>query len=472
MHFDSLPYFALLVGTLTVYWVVPARFRLWILLAASYGFYASWSVPFIALIVCSTTVDYLVSLGLAGSNNPLRRRRLLTLAIGTNLAILGLFKYANFFIGNAAAALDAVGLHLPLPVLSLALPLGISFYTFEAISYVVDVYRGMAPVRSYRDYALYIMFFPHLIAGPIIRSKNLTGQFAAGPKIDPQRVLDGLFLLVTGLICKCVLADNLSPVVDAAYAGQAVLTSLDAWLAAIGFSGQIFFDFAGYTALARGSALLFGFDLPRNFDDPYLAPNITAFWQRWHMSLSSWLRDYLYIPLGGSHHGTWLTYRNLMITMGLGGLWHGASWQFLYWGLFHGSLLIMHRAARQHLPFFAREITVPGHVVGAVATFLAWTFSMVLFRAPTMASAINVYASLVGHGWAHGVTTLRQEILVSLLLVGYPVVALAWRWMRKAGLSLVDAAHPVRSGVVLAVGVMLWALFLPDRSPLFIYFQF
>lgn len=471
MLFNSLAYFGLLIGTLAVYWTAPAQWRLWILLGASYLFYASWSIPFIGLIVLSTTIDYVVSLLLERSTEPIHRKRLMGLAVGLNLTILGVFKYADFFVANVNAGLSGLGLAVSLPLLKLALPLGISFYTFEAISYVVDVYRGQPAVRSYRDYALYIMFFPHLIAGPIIRSRDLTGQFAAGPRIDGQRIVDGLVLIVSGLVSKAVLADNLGALVDVAYGAPANLTAWDAWLTAVAFSGQIFFDFAGYTAMARGSALLFGFDLPRNFDDPYLAPNITEFWHRWHMSLSTWLRDYLYIPLGGSRHGTWRTYRNLLLTMGLGGFWHGANWQFALWGLMHGLMLSGHRAFRTWRP-----VSKPAHPVmaigGALLTFLAWTLSMVPFRAPTIAAAGDVYRAMLTGAGRLGVATPRQVWAIGLLLIGYPPVALWWRRRSKSGRPLLRADQAFRAGLALGLGIVVWALFLPDTGPQFIYFQF
>lgn len=469
MLFNSLAYLALLVGTVVVHWSVPGRWRPWVLLLASVVFYASWSVPFLALIAGSTTVDFVIARALGVTADPRRRRWLLATAVTVNLTVLAAFKYAHFFLGDVVRLLTALGFGVSLPVLTTVLPLGISFYTFEAISYAVDVYRGQPPVRSYRDYALYILFFPHLIAGPIVRSGDFLGQLAANPRLDAERVLRGLLLIAVGLVGKCDIADNLAPMAELVFTPGRPLSSLDAWMGLVAFSFQLFADFASYTAIARGSALLVGIVLPANFDAPYLAPSITTFWRRWHRTLSSWLRDYLYVPLGGSRHGPWQTARNLLITMGLGGLWHGASWLFVAWGLVHGVLLVAHRAWRKAFPRGLTALGGLGTAAGIGLTFLTWTLSLILFRAPDVDTAANVAASLAGRGWHLGVMTPRHAVWLTIVVLGYPVAELGWR---RWGHRLPITSQPVWAGMLLGVAIALWALFLPDRSPQFLYFQF
>lgn len=466
MLFHSAEYLCLMVATLAAYWLSPGRWRLWILLAASLVFYASWSVPYIGLIGFSTGIDYLVSLGMARSEDPRRRKRMLALAVGCNLAILGGFKYANFLLGDLTRLLQALHLPLPTPLVTVVLPLGISFYTFEAISYVVDVYRGMPPIRSYRDYALYILFFPHLIAGPIVRAKDLTSQFATGGHVTAQRIADGLTLFLLGLISKCDLADNLAPVVDAVYRTTAAPSALDSWLGMVAFTGQLLFDFAGYTAMARGSALLFGFDLPKNFVAPYLATNVSEFWQRWHISLSSWLRDYVYIPLGGSRQGPLATCRNLVVTMAICGLWHGASWLFVISGTLQGVLLAGHRLWRLRVPPLPGKA---GRVVGGLMTYWSWALTMVFFRAPSFEVAWRTFRNLVGHDWTLHVVPYRHAVFVIVLLVGYPAAAL---WWERRNRPLVHVERPLLAGVVLGLLVVTWVFWQPEASPEFVYFQF
>jgi alginate O-acetyltransferase complex protein AlgI len=470
MLFNSSTYFLFLLLCLLVYWTLPARYRLSFLLGASYVFYAFWNVPFIALILASTSIDYLVSHALSRAASPVRRRWLLTFCITVNLLVLSVFKYCNFFLDSVTAGLHLFGWNGAILHLDVILPLGISFYTFEAISYVVDVYRGGAPVRSFRNYSLYIMFFPHLIAGPIVRFRDIVGQFEAGPKITGERIMEGIFLLGAGFIGKTVLADNLAPIADLIFTRSLPISSLDAWIGTLAFSGQIYFDFAAYTAMARGSALLFGFTLTQNFHAPYLSPNIAAFWQRWHISLSSWLRDYLYIPLGGNRGSTLFTFRNLIITMVLGGLWHGASWQFMFWGLLHGALLVCHRTFRRIVPAPTGVAPLPQRFAGTLATFLAVSFAWIFFRAPSMASAGLIVTSLVGCGWQPIVVSHLDVAGVVLLALTMPIAEM-W-WLRHAPKDLVALHRPVRTAMILTCGVVVWVLFAATSSQRFIYFQF
>jgi alginate O-acetyltransferase complex protein AlgI len=468
MLFNSLAYFAFFGLVLLLYWTLPPRWRLSGLLLASYVFYAYWSVAFIALILASTTIDFIVSHRLSRTTDFSHRRLLLAICVATNLLILGTFKYYDFFAVELTTLLHGFGFTVSAHILHLTLPLGISFYTFEAISYVIDVFRGYPPIRSYKTYALYIMFFPHLIAGPIVRARDIIPQLEAGPSLDGRRVAQGVWLLFSGLFVKTVLADNLAPLADGVFGAGGGLNAHDAWFGMLAFSGQIYFDFAAYTAMAQGSAYLLGFELCQNFDAPYLSPNIQQFWQRWHMSLSSWLRDYLYIPLGGSRRGSARTYLNLLITMTLGGLWHGAGWPFIIWGMLHGCMLMVHRLWQRLLPM--RTFNRMGQWAGTAVTFLAVSVGWIFFRAPNLETAVRVTSAL-WHPDRHAhLIAWREAGVILLLLACYPPIA-EFRRRHRNWLPL-DPKAPVRGGLILAIGAIVWAIFAAASAQRFIYFQF
>src|SRR5437667_5899257 len=348
MLFCSLEFFAFFAGVFALYWVIPwARPRVWLLLAASLYFYASWNKQLALPIAVSTAVDYTLARGMEATAVPWRRRLLLGVSLVGNLSLLCYFKYANFFLASLEEALRAAGASSSLPTLSVLLPVGISFYTFEAISYTVDVYRGRMPAeRSLPNFMVFILFFPHLVAGPIVRARDFLPQIGRRKRWSWPRMQVGVQFFLMGLFKKLAIADRMAQFVDPVFADPAAFKTGAVWVAVLAYALQIYCDFSGYTDMALGCAHLLGFHLARNFDMPYLATNISEFWRRWHISLSSWLRDYLFLPLGGSHGGNWQTCRNLMITMPLGGLWHGASWTFIAWGVLHGLLLVIHRSVR------------------------------------------------------------------------------------------------------------------------------
>ncbi|MDQ2808902.1 MAG: hypothetical protein M3Z04_18660 [Chloroflexota bacterium] len=331
MLFNSIYYGFFLPCIVALYWIVPRRVRYPLLLVASYAFYANWIPPYLLLILALTGVNYGFGLWLGRD----RRRAVLALAVVTNLAVLGYFKYANFFLDAGRGALKA-----DWPTLNILLPLGISFFTFEFIHYVVDVWRGSPPVRNFVQFALFAAFFPTQIAGPIKRYQAFVHQLQEHPRFDAQLAGDGVYLILRGLFKKVILADGLARIANLGFNTPADLNSVDTWIAVYAFAFQIFFDFSGYTDIGRGSAQLFGFTVPENFAAPYLARNLSDFWRRWHISLSSWLRDYLFIPLGGSRGSRLFNYRNLFLTMTLGGLWHGAAGHFLLWGAYQGAGLV------------------------------------------------------------------------------------------------------------------------------------
>jgi alginate O-acetyltransferase complex protein AlgI len=323
----------------------PWRVKKSNLLVASYLFYAAWNPPFVALLWLSTVLDWWVAKRLYVTESESRRRALLLVSVVVNLGLLGYYKYGGFVLENFTEGMRLVGMEYQPASWDIVLPVGISFYTFQTMAYSLDVYlRRAKPAESFLDFALFVTFFPQLVAGPIVRPTDLIPQFAT-PRVATRCQLGwGLMLMTLGLFQKVVVADGLlAPVSDAVFGAPQTPQTLDAWLGTLAFSGQIFCDFAGYTTTAIGIALTFGFSLPDNFRYPYAAIGFSDFWRRWHISLSSWLRDYLYVPLGGNRKGTGRTYINLMLTMLLGGLWHGAAWTFVIWGGLHGIYLMAER---------------------------------------------------------------------------------------------------------------------------------
>jgi len=464
------PTFAFLVFfclVFAVYWSLPRhRWRMLWLLLASFYFYMSWNPYLVLLILFSASIDYITALWLERQTGPAVRRALLLFSISCNLGLLAFFKYTNFFLDTGASALGLFGLPVSHRTLNIILPLGISFYTFETISYVVDVYRGRArAVRSLLDYALYIMFFPHLVAGPIVRPHDFLPQLRRRKHFDWDRLQLGAQFFLIGLFKKAVLADHLASVADPVFADPAAFGSGSLWLAVLCYSAQIFCDFSGYSDMAVGLAHALGFKLPMNFNMPYLAANITDFWRRWHISLSTWLRDYLYIPLGGNRHGTLRTYLNLMLTMLLGGLWHGASWTFAVWGLYHGLLLAAHRAVR--LPaWFGSAFLRPFAVAG---TFLLVSLGWVFFRAETFAGAAIIVRGLflaVPGGAIDLPTRAVAYACLACILVGHVIGGLT-------PLGRLERRLPAPVlGALLACLLLAAQLLVPEDGKAFIYFQF
>lgn len=395
MLFDTLAYWLFFGIVLVLCATLNAGRTKRLLVVASYVFYAVWDARFVLLLGGATLANYLFGLWIdarAGSG----RRRAVTVAIAANLVLLGFFKYFNFFIESFAALF---GLSPDSLTLRIVLPVGISFITFEGIAYVVDVYRrDLRAVRHPLDFALFVSFFPHLVAGPIIRPMDFLPQVGRPFSLPDDAARWGLREILKGLFKKLALANYLAPIADAYFGGTPYDgVAVPAWVGVLAFSLQIYFDFSGYTDIARGCARLLGFRFPPNFERPYLATSITEFWRRWHISLSTWLRDYLYIPLGGNRRGPGRTYVNLLIVMGLGGLWHGASWNFVVWGLYHGVLLGMHRFLRRRADArgWGRIVDAPMLVPLWVAlTFLLATIGWVPFRAPDFASTVATLKAL------------------------------------------------------------------------------
>jgi len=474
VFFDTPIYILFLTLVTLAYWRLQWRHQNILLLVASYVFYGWWDVRFLGLIAISTVVDFCCAKAIAASEENHRRRALLTLSLIINLGFLGIFKYFNFFMDSFASTLQALGFHqTPIAVLRILLPPGISFYTFQEVAYIVDVYkRKIPPAESLIDYALFISLFPHLIAGPIQRPSHLLPQVQAPRRFDRDRFFDGLLLILSGLFRKAVVADNCALLADAAFSGRMGPPSVA--VVAIGtyaFAWQIYGDFSGYSDIARGSAQLLGFHFMVNFRQPYLATSLQDFWRRWHISLSTWLRDYLYIPLGGNRHGERRTYRNLMLTMLLGGLWHGANWTFVIWGGIHGLGLSIERFVRRLLSRdepVASTLWSPGGWICRVFIFHLVCLSWVFFRTPSVTDALALLRGLGTFVWI-------------------PEYGIALRFLAVFSIPLfvVDLFNEFRSEEYLfertaemrrvAIGVCLMAavtLLAANQLNAFIYFRF
>ena len=464
MLFNTIQFFIFLAVVLALFYGSPRRFRRYILLAASYFFYACWNYKFVALLLTLTAIDYTAGIWLERVSAGPRKKALLILSLSANLGFLGFFKYYNFLAANLALLLGRPPHSFWLEIL---LPLGISFHTFQSMSYVVDVYRGeQKAVRSPIDYALFICFFPQLVAGPIVRAHTFFRDLFDWRPPSAGDVSNGILLMALGLTKKMAFADQFAKVANGYFSDVAGNPGMvTAWTGVLAFGLQIYFDFSGYTDMAIGMAKLLGFHFPVNFRRPYLASSITDFWRRWHISLSTWLRDYLYIPLGGNRHGKWMTYRNLAITMLLGGLWHGASWNFVIWGGYHGALLSVERAFRGNRPI--REEWDWLYPVKAIATFGLVLISWVFFRAADLPQSMQILGQMFSHPGGH---TLLQHWHVGLALVALALAVVEEKrdWFAR----IVEAPAWAYATALAAMFLCLEVFGVIDASIPFIYFQF
>ena len=470
MLFNSEVYLAFLPIVVGVTWLLPSRARPVFLLVSSYIFYAAWSVPFLALIGGLTVVNYW--LGIAQGDRSPRSRGLLVLAVACDLTALGVFKYLGLLDDTARRLAALLGLGLDVPTVQLILPLGLSFFTFEFIHYQMELWRGGEPIRSPVRFALFPAFFPTQIAGPIKRYHDFDAQVRSRLPFEPVLFLDGVELIVLGLFKKVVLADALLPIVQAVYGDPARASAVDAWTGLLAFSFQIYLDFSGYTDIGRGSAQLLGYRVPRNFDAPYLAASLRDFWRRWHMSLSSWLRDYLYISLGGNRGSTARTQFNLMVTMTLGGLWHGAAWHFVVWGFGHGlGLAIDRRWQELHL-----RPRLPAWVARAWPWLLTQLTVLLLwnvFRAPSLSVALVLWGRLVAGGPAPLLVTPMNAAYVVGVATAVLGVEVA---LRRLGVGAIPArvrsSMLARPAAVLSLAAVTAFFAVAGETQRFIYFQF
>jgi alginate O-acetyltransferase complex protein AlgI len=465
--FHSVHFLHLFAIAFALYWSLRSqKLRMGVLLLASLYFYARWSPWLVFLVIFTALFDYWIALRIDGTSDEARRRRLLVLSVTVSLGLLGFFKYTNFLVGLVWPALAAFGAPAASPHFDIVLPLGISFYTFETISYVVDVYRRRVPAeRRLLDYALFLIFFPHLVAGPIVRPAAFLPQLRVLRRFDWRRMELGARLFLLGVVKKAVIADNLALLVDPVYASPASYGTGALWAATIAYAIQIYCDFSGYSDMAIGLAHLFGLRLPQNFDLPYLSLNVAEFWRRWHISLSTWLRDYLYVPLGGNRGSALATHRNLLLTMLLGGLWHGAAWTFVVWGAYHGLLLVLHRL----IPWprwLAQPVFVPLRVA---TTFFLVCIGWVLFRAQSLGDAgLVIERLLVPTG---GMALAPEALAIFAVLLAVVLAAqLVARFVDVETLFRRVPA-PLAAGVLAAV-FLLAQLLVPDAGGAFIYFQF
>ncbi len=470
MLFDTFQYWIFFAIVLLAVGAARAQAAKWLLVAASYAFYASWDVRFVLLLGASTLANWLFGLWIDRSEDAARKRAV-TLAITFNLATLGLFKYFNFFADTLAALLQ---LDPHAFALRIVLPVGISFFTFEGIAYAVDIYRrDLAARRSALDFALFISFFPHLIAGPIIRPLNFFPQTGARLLLSSEDARWGLREILKGLFKKIALSNYFAPLADACFHhGQWNGSDVPAWIGVLAFSLQIYFDFSGYTDIARGCARLLGYRFPPNFERPYLATDIAEFWRRWHISLSSWLRDYLYIPLGGNRRGEARTYLNLLIVMGLGGLWHGASWNFAVWGLYHGMLLIVHRFWRRVVAAVGIERTVDRTALRPLwvaLTFVLVTLGWIPFRAPDFATTREILFALLRTPDTTLVAAHPAIIAIPLLTLAF---CLTDRDRRFQDWLVERARFRIAVAATVVAALALEILGRIDTQIPFVYFQF
>ena len=468
MLFHRAPFLLLLLVTFVGYWWVLRTQRarnLW-LLAASVVFYAHWNPWLVTLVIATAVYDYRMALAIEDARSERSRRRRLAWAVAVPLGLLAWFKYTNFLVAQAWLPLSRLGFGAPAPVFHIVLPLGISFYTFETIAYVVDVYRRRMPAeRRVLDYTLFLLFFPHLIAGPIVRADQFLPQIRGARTLDWSRAEIGVRLFVFGMLKKAVVADQLALLVDPVFARPDAYATATIWTAVVCYAVQIYCDFSGYSDMAIGAAHLLGIKLPMNFRMPYFSASPAEFWRRWHITLSTWLRDYLYIPLGGNRGGTLSTYRNLLLTMLLGGLWHGAAWTFVAWGAYHGALLALHRA----IPWpqwTGRRMLHPARVA---ATFVLVCIGWVLFRAESLGAACTILGRMATP--STGISLSPHVALLTAAILG--VVLAAHLIGTFADVPRFVRALPVPVlGTALAGAVLMARLLAPDTGGAFIYFRF
>ncbi|MGZ8537364.1 MAG: MBOAT family O-acyltransferase [Flavisolibacter sp.] len=496
MLFNSYTFIVFIIIMLVLHNVtrLPWKIKKVNLLLASYLFYAAWNPPFILILWLSTVVDYFVGRALYNQQNISKRKLLLVISLIGNLGMLCFFKYGGFLLENFVALVNTLGFDFHPAKPSIILPAGISFYTFTTLCYTIDMYkRKSEPVKSLLDFSLFVTFFPHLVAGPIVRPPQLVPQFESPRTANQKQLTQGLFLISLGLFMKVVLADSmLAASADSVFSAQNQLPALDSWMGVLAFSGQIFFDFAGYSTCAVGVAMSLGFILPENFLYPYAAVGFSDFWRRWHITLSAWLRDYLYIPLGGNRNGKFRTYINLMLTMLLGGLWHGANWTFVVWGALHGSYLCIEKliqdlqkkwkpvhveianseqviAQGYSAPRFLKTVTSSNFTL-ALFTFFLVNVTWVFFRAADFPTAWRLLGSMFG-GSENAAPLLSTLAVIKISLITIGLVACHWM-MRNTRVLNVTSKMPwwiLGLGWAIMLILLIWS---QESSSSFIYFQF
>ena len=474
MLFCTQQFLAFFLIVFTAYWALPwPRVRIWLLLAASFYFYASWDLRLALLVVGTASLDWLLAHGIQRADSRRIAKLYMLISICVNLSVLSYFKYANFFLETLRQSLEAAHFSASFPVLRVVLPIGISFYTFEAISYTVDVFRGKIRAERRLDYfLLFILFFPHLVAGPIVRAGDFLPQAHRPKHWDWPRLAVGGRLILLGMFKKMVIADRMALLVDPVFATPSGYDTGVVWMAAIAYAIQIYCDFSGYSDIALGTARLLGYRLQINFNMPFASTNMTEFWRRWHISLSNWIRDYVYIPLGGNRGTAIRVAFNTLFAMTLCGLWHGANWTYVVWGALNGVYLITHRAFRaatkDTVLFNALLQTLPGTIVRVAMTFMAFTLAMVIFRSPNFTMAMNVFHRLFvpTPGASSPVPPVVFWTLAGIVLVAHLIA------LRPGFFAIWNRVPAPVRGFALASFLFITLVLPPETSAQFIYFQF
>ncbi len=474
MAFNSIPFGVFLTVAFFVFWALQRsqRARVTWLLAASYFFYGCWNARYLGLIVFSTLLDYWVGARLHRETRPARRRAWLSVSLVGNLGVLATFKYYDFFAESLVTLLARFDLSISPPLLDVLLPVGISFYTFQTLSYTIDIYRGkLEPAESLLEFAVFVAFFPQLVAGPIVRAKQFLPQFRRLPTLTPERLGTGLALILKGLFKKIVIADFLAKrLVDPVFAGPEAYGAADTWLSIYAYALQLYGDFSGYTDIAMGSARLIGFELPENFRAPYASRTLQDFWQRWHITLSTWLRDYLYIPLGGSRVGPVRTYVNLSMVAFVAGLWHGAHWTLVAWGGMHGIGLALTRLYQRWREGHRGPAPPPGFALGVLQRALTFHFvaaSMILFRGGNWTTITEIVQGLFRFDGGPRLLTVATAAVIA---VGYLTHFAPMSWKDRV-LQRFGTWPGWAQGIVLALVLALFQSLSLESDP-FIYFQF
>jgi len=475
MIFNSLTFLVFVAVFLPVYFSLKGRQRLLWALAGSYLFYGWWDWRFLGLIAISTMVDFWLGARMHKEQQEDKRKLLMLASMVLNLGFLGFFKYFGFFTESFVALLQSIGLEPSIHTLNIILPVGISFYTFQSMSYTIDIYRRqLEPEPDVLKFATFVAFWPQLVAGPIVRASDFLPQFRKDHDFNWDRLILGLGQVLWGFFKKVAVADSLAPIVEQCFGQPSAFASIYLLIGVVFYSFQIYCDFSGYSDIAIGFARILGFDFPQNFRTPYFSRGFSEFWRRWHISLSSWLRDYLYISLGGNRNGEAKTYRNLMLTMLLGGLWHGANWTFVFWGFLHGLYLVVERLWGKSFGRLMSLLHFPNFLKSAInltlvyfLTCLAWVF----FRSPDFGTAMEVITRIAGmEGFAtvnimNKFTVMKGVMLISFLLT-VELTDLKWKW---GGVVL---HNPVFRVVSFAVLLWMISFFGTFGSNAFIYFQF
>ena len=460
MRFNSLAFLAFIPLFMAAYWSTKGRVRLWVMLISSLIFYAWWDWRFCFLLAFSALVDYSLGILLENERDDAMRHRLIVISIAVNLGLLGFFKYFNFFAQSAAQISGSLGLPVTYEAMKIILPVGISFYVFKTMSYTIDVYRRtQAAERDLLRFTTFVVFFPELVAGPIVRASRLLPQLKNDHPFSYERMVSGLTQIASGYVRKVAIADSIAPLVDIRFAHPEVHNSWSLLIGVYLYAFQIYCDFSGYSSIAIGLARILGFDFGINFDRPYFSRSFSEFWSRWHISLSSWLRDYLYISLGGNRGGKLKTYRNLMITMLLGGLWHGASWTFVFWGALHGIYLVVERVVSIRLP----------KVIQLLLVFHLTCFAWVFFRAHSFSNAWQMLTGIAAmHGSILDVDN-RWRIMKCVVMIAVMLVFEAAAFLPKLEPREVTPAMRLAFVAACAWVVLIFGTFSGNN---FIYFQF